>query len=106
LKELKRLLTLFRAYEQGDKGDQAFECGDIEGALECYKKGMKMIPENIEMKYWTAVMLANINRLEEALVLFSEVFKEDNNWKILTERLPEVNMLSIKEDALEKILEL
>jgi uncharacterized Ntn-hydrolase superfamily protein len=104
LKELERLLTLYRAYEQGDKGDQAVEEGDIEAALNHYKEGMEMIPDNLEMKYWTAVMLANNNKIEEALGLFSEVFAEDSNWRILTERLPEVDILKVREDALHKIL--
>jgi uncharacterized Ntn-hydrolase superfamily protein len=104
LKELARLLNLYRAYEQGDKGDQAVEVGDIETALNHYKKGMEMIPDNLEMRYWTAVMLANNNKVEEALGLFSEVFADDNNWRILTERLPEVGILKIREDDLQKIL--
>ena len=104
LKELLRLLTLYRAYEQGDKGDQAVEEGDIEAALNYYKEGLEMIPENLEMKYWTAVMLANNNKVEEALGLFSEVFAKDNNWRILTERLPEVDILQVGEDELQKIL--
>lgn len=104
LKELERLLTLYRAYEQGDKGDQAVEEGDIEAALNHYKEGMEMIPDNLEMKYWTAVMLANNNKVEEALGLFSEVFAEDSNWRILTERLPEVDILKVREDELHKIL--
>ena len=104
LKELARLLTLYRAYEQGDKGDQAVEEGDIETALNHYKKGMEMIPDNLEMKYWTAVMLANNKKIEEACELFSEVFKIDNNWRILTERLPEVDILQVGEDVMHKIL--
>jgi uncharacterized Ntn-hydrolase superfamily protein len=104
LKELNRLLTLYRAYEQGDKGDQAFEKGDVEGALECYKNGMNMVPDNLEMKYWTAVMLANSNKINNAIELFSEVFEKDNNWRTLTERLPEVDVLNIEKEDLEKIL--
>ena len=59
LKELKRLLVLYRAYEECDKGDQAFEKGDVKGALEHYRSGMEMVPDNLELKYWTAVTLAN-----------------------------------------------
>lgn len=104
LKEIRRLLTLYRAYEQGDKGDQAMEKGDIDGALECYKKGMEMVPDNLEMKYWTAVSLANSNKIDEALPLFKDVFKKYDNWRTLTERLPDVNLLKIEKEALEKIL--
>ncbi|MHA1376303.1 MAG: DUF1028 domain-containing protein, partial [Promethearchaeota archaeon] len=104
LKEIRRLLTLFRAYEQGDKGDQAFEKGDIDGALECYNKGMEMVPDNLEMKYWTAISLANSNKIDEALPLFEDVFKKYDNWRTLTERLPDVDLLKIEKEALEKIL--
>ncbi|MHA1670476.1 MAG: DUF1028 domain-containing protein [Promethearchaeota archaeon] len=106
LKEIRRLLTLFRAYEQGDKGDQAMEKGDINDALECYKKGMKLVPENLELKYWTAVSLANSKKIDDSLVLFKDVFKKYDNWRTLTERLPEVNLLQIEEKDLEKILQL
>lgn len=104
LKEIRRLLTLYRAYEQGDKGDQAFEKGDIDEALKCYKRGMEMVPENLEMKYWTAVSLANSNKIDEALPLFKDVFKKYDNWRTLTERLPDVDLLKIEKEVLEKIL--
>ncbi|MCJ7649601.1 MAG: DUF1028 domain-containing protein, partial [Candidatus Lokiarchaeota archaeon] len=104
LKEIRRLLTLYRAYEQGDKGDQAIEKGDIDVALECYKRGMEMVPDNLEMKYWTAVSLANSKKIDEALGLFKEVFKKNNNWRILTERLPEVDLLKTEKKDLKKIL--
>ena len=104
LKEIRRLLTLYRAYEQGDKGDQAIEKGNIDNALECYKRGMEMVPDNLEMKYWTAVSLANSKKIDEALGLFKEVFKKNNNWRILTERLPEVDLLKTEKKDLKKIL--
>ena len=106
LKEIRRLLTLYRAYEQGDKGDQAMEKGDINDALECYKRGMEMVPDNLELKYWTAVSLANSKKIDEALVLFKDVFKKNSNWRTLTKRLPEVDLLNIEKEALEKILSL
>jgi len=104
LKEIRRLLTLYRAYEQGDKGDQAIERGDIDDALECYNRGMKMVPDNLELKYWTAVSLANSKKIDESLVLFKDVFQKYDNWRTLTERLPEVNLLQVEKEDLEKIL--
>ena len=106
LKELRRLLILYRAYEECDKGDQAFEKGDIKEALEHYKNGMEMVPDNLELKYWTAVTLANTKKIDQALELFSEVFKIDNNWRILTERLPEIGLLNVEEKKFKKILTL
>ncbi|UCC19349.1 MAG: Zn-dependent protease, partial [Promethearchaeota archaeon] len=74
--------------------------------LEEYNASMEMFPENLEMKYWTAVSLANNNKIDESLVLFKEVFKKDNNWRLLTERLPESELLNVKKEELDKILSL
>ena len=106
LKELARLLKAFRAYEHMDNGDLAMEKGNIDKALEEYNTAREMFPENLEMKYWTAICLANENRLGEALVLFKEVFKKDKNWLTLTERLSEVELLKLKDTELEKIMSL
>jgi len=106
LKELSRLLKLYRAYEHMDYGDQAFEKGDINKSLKEYNTAMEMFPDNLEMKYWTAVSLANSQKLDDALPIFKDVFKKDNNWRILTERLPEVELLKLKKEELSKILSL
>ena len=106
LKELNRLLKLWRAYENMDKGDIAMEKGDTNKALEEYNTAREMFPENLEMKYCTAISLANKNQIEVALPLLKEVFEKDNNWRILTERLPEVEILNISENDLNKILNL
>ena len=106
LKELNRLLKLWRAYENMDKGDIAMEKGDTNKALEEYNTAREMFPDNLEMKYWTAISLANNNQMEAALPLLKEIFEKDNNWRILTERLPEVEVLNISENDLNKILNL
>jgi uncharacterized Ntn-hydrolase superfamily protein len=106
LKELSRLLKLWRAYEHLDKGDQALEKGEIKDAFNEYDVARKMFPQDLEMMYWTAVTLANNKRLEEAIPLFKNVFTEDNNWRLLTERLPEVEILKLKGDELKRILSL
>jgi len=106
LEELNRLLKLRRAYEIMDKGDIAMEKGDEDLALKEFNSAREMCPNNIEMKYWTAVSLANIKRFDEALQLFKEIFTLDNNWRILTERLPDVDLLNISKEELNKILTL
>ena len=106
LKELNRLLKIFRAYEHMNNGDLAIEKGDIGKALEEYNAAMEKIPDNLEMKYWTAVSLANNKKIDEALVLFKKIFKKEKNWRLLTERLPEVELLNVKEDDLKRILSL
>jgi uncharacterized Ntn-hydrolase superfamily protein len=104
LKELVRLLKIFRAYEHMNNGDLAIEKGNMVKALEEYEAAQDMFPENLEMTYWTAVSLANQNNLEEALKLFKKIFKKNNNWRLLTERLPHSELLDVNKDDLNKIL--
>jgi len=103
--EIKRLLKVFRAYEHMNKGDLAVEKNDMKLAMDEYNAAMKMFPENLEMKYWTAVSLANTGEVEKALPMFKEIFAIDKNWKELTKRLPPVGLLTVDENKLKKILE-
>ncbi len=102
--ELKRLLTVQRAYDHMNAGDVATEKLDMKLAVDEYNAAMEMFPDNLEMKYWTAVSLANNNKLDEALPLFNYVFATDKNWKELTPRLVKSNLLSVSEEDLKKIL--
>ena len=102
--ELKRLLRLRRAYEHMNNADRALETGGIEEALTEYNIAKEMCPDNYEMKYWTAVSLANTNNTPQALVLFNEIFNHNENWRTFTERLLEVGFLNVNEDDLKRIL--
>lgn len=105
VKELKRLLRVFRAYQHMNAGDLAVEKGDEEGALHEYGAAEEMFPQNLEMKYWHAVSLVNMGKLEEALPLFKEIFQEDTNWKTLTPRLVPIGLLNASEQQIKKILQ-
>jgi len=104
LRELGRLLKVWRAYEHMNKGDLAVEKGDMGKALEEYNAAQKMFPDNLEMKYWTAISLADQGKLDDALPIFQEVFQKDDNWRLLTERLPQSELL--KQETVDKILSL
>jgi uncharacterized Ntn-hydrolase superfamily protein len=104
LEELERLLRVHRAYEHMNRGDLAVEHQDMELALQEYGAAEKMFPENLEMKYWKAVALANNGRMEEALPIFRYVFDRDTNWRELTQRLPASGLLSVSAEALQRIL--
>lgn len=103
--EIKRLLKVYRAYEHMNKGDLAVEKNDMNLAMDEYNAAMEMFPENLEMKYWTAVTLANTGQIEKSLPMFKEIFSKDSNWKELTKRLPPVGLLTVDEKNLLLILE-
>ena len=106
VKELKRLLKLYRAYKHMDNGDLAMEHDDMESALNEYDSALTMFPDNLEMKFWTAVTLANNKKIKEASNIFKKVFDKDNNWRLLAERLPESELLTVSKDDLKKFLSL
>ncbi|MBI3651756.1 MAG: DUF1028 domain-containing protein [Acidobacteria bacterium] len=105
IKELRRLVTLQRAYNHMNAGDLATEKGDNEGALREYGAAMKLVPDNAEMMYWTAVALVNMKRVDEALPLFKKVFAMDKNWLTLTPRLATVGLLPDDAKLIERIVQ-
>lgn len=104
VQEIKRLLKVYRAYEYMNQGDLAMEKNDVESALRLYGTAEEMFPENLEMKFWHAVSLANIGRIDEAKSIFQTIFVSDPNWKVLTERLPGVGLLNVSPENLKKII--
>jgi uncharacterized Ntn-hydrolase superfamily protein len=104
LKELRRLVTLQRAYNHMNAGDLAVEKKDNEGALREYGAAEKLVPDNAEMIYWHAVALVNMGRVEESLPLFRKVFVMDKNWAELTPRLSKVGLLPDDSKMIERIL--
>jgi uncharacterized Ntn-hydrolase superfamily protein len=93
LKELRRLVTLQRAYNHMNAGDLAVEKNDNERALKEYGAASRLVPDNAEMVYWHAVALVNMGRVDESLPLFKRVFDMDRNWVTLTPRLPKSGLL-------------
>lgn len=104
LKELRRLVTLQRAYNHMNAGDLAVEKKDNEGALREYGAAEKLVPDNAEMIYWHAVALVNMGRVEESLPLFKRVFAIDRNWIELTPRLPKSGLLPNDPKIIERIV--
>jgi uncharacterized Ntn-hydrolase superfamily protein len=104
LKDLRRLITLQRAYNHMNAGDLAVEKKDNEGALREYGAAERLVPDNAEMVYWHAVALVNMGRVDESLPLFKRVFAMDHNWATLTPRLPKSGLLPDDPKVIERIL--
>lgn len=104
LRELRRLVRIHRAYQHMNRGDEAVERGDSERALAEYGAAEAMFPENLEMKFWHAVSLVNMGRVEPSLPLFREIFAKDPNWATLLPRLGPVGLLEADEATVKRIL--
>lgn len=106
IKEIRRLYNVHIAYQHMNNGDLAVEKGDMNKAMTEYNAAMKMFPDNLEMQYWTGITLANNKQVNKALPILKKVFDKDANWKELTRRLPKVNLLTVTDAELKKILSL
>jgi len=104
LKELRRLVTLQRAYNHMNAGDLAVEKKDNEGALREYGAAETLVPANAEMVFWHAVALVNMSRVDESLPLFKRAFAIDKNWATLLPRLPASGLLPNDPKIIERIL--
>ncbi len=114
LAELRRQVTLQRAYNHLNAGDLAVEHKDNEGALREYSaaeqlaSGAEGIPASrlAEMSYWHAVALVKIGKVEESLPLFKKAFALQPSWRELTPRLPKSGLLPDNPKLIERIVQL
>ncbi len=106
LQELQRLVTIAKAYNHMNKGDDLLTENDVPGALAEYSRAMAIYPGSPEMIFWPAVTMAASGKVEESLPLFAKVFKQDRRWAELLRRLPGVGQFPDDPELLKKILSL
>lgn len=102
--ELRRLLTVARAYNYMNEGDEHMTQGDVEKAVEAYGKAEALTPGNHEMVFWHAATLAGIGRVDEALPLFKKSFEMWPDWRTLVPRLPASGLLPDDPALIKKIV--
>lgn len=105
LQELRRLVTLARAYNHMNAGDLASEKNDTAGMLREYGAAEQLVPDNLEMMYWHAVALVNVGRVDESLPLFRKVFAGDKNWATMTPRLVKSGLLPDNPKLIQQVLD-
>ncbi|MBI9097967.1 MAG: DUF1028 domain-containing protein [Spirochaetaceae bacterium] len=104
LGEMRRLLTIHKAYTHAALGDLAIEKGDISRAMDEFAEAEKLIPENIELQFWKAVSLINHFNFSQAEPILKKVFRIDNNWKILLQRLTGSEIIK-RDEEIQKFLD-
>ncbi len=105
LAELRRLLTVARAYRHMNAGDLAVERKDVAGALREYGAAEKLVPDSAEMVYWHAAALVEAGRLEESLPIFARAFALEPAWRTLTPKLPAAGLLPDDPAVIRRIVE-
>ena len=104
LVEMRRLLTMARAYNLMNEGDEFMMVGEIEQAVEAYGSAEALVPESHEMIFWHAATLAGAGHVDESLPLFEKAFAMWPQWRELVTRLPAAGLLPDDEELMQKIL--
>ena len=104
LDEMRRLLTVAKAYNYMNQGDEFMTQGEVEKAVGAYGEAQSMLPNNHEMVFWHAATLAGIGRVDEALPLFQKAFEMWPDWRTLVPRLPKSGLLPDDPELIERIV--
>ncbi len=102
--ELRRLVNIHRAYALMNRGDAFLGDGDVPAALEAYRAAASLAPEMDELPFWHAVTLADMDRVDDALAIFREVFRINLDWALLVQRLPKAGLLKDDPALMARIL--
>jgi uncharacterized Ntn-hydrolase superfamily protein len=87
LGELRRLLSLQRAYELAGEGDELMAAGRTEEAGERYRVAQALAPESDELLFWAGLAIAGAGDLEAGVDAVRRAAAIHPNWLVLLERL-------------------
>jgi len=87
LDELRRLLTLQRAYDLAGAGDELLAAGRIDEAGELYKQAAQLAPNSDELLFWSGLARAQAGDLEGGVAAVRRAAEENPNWLVLLDRL-------------------
>ncbi len=101
LQELRRLLTVRRAYSLFEQARATFATDDLDTALELVAQARALQPDDVQFVFWTGVALANSGRDAQARDWLNEAFRSGDAWRELGRRLCETGMFIGNPDLLE-----
>jgi len=88
LVEIRRLVAVRRAYIHMRLANEAAQRGDLETTEREFTDAERLIGDNPEMRYWHAIALLQLGKIDDGLAILREVGRRDRNWIELTLRLP------------------
>ena len=87
LDELRRLLTLQRAYDLAGAGDELLAAGRTDEAGALYQRAAELAPDSDELLFWSGLALAQAGDLEGGVAAVRRAAEENPNWLVLLDRL-------------------
>src|SRR5207253_11274830 len=104
LGELGRLVNINRGYHRMDIAEEHEVAGDVAGALAEYEAARVFLSGNDEATFWSAVLMADAGRVDEARALFDEITAREPGWAELVRRLPDTGLLRGGRSVVEELL--
>jgi uncharacterized Ntn-hydrolase superfamily protein len=87
--ELRRLLSLQRAYDLAGAGDELMAAGRVDEAGTLYREAARLAPASDELLFWSGLALAQAGDIEEGVAAVKRAAEQQPNWLVLLDRLSE-----------------
>ena len=102
--ELRRLLTVHTSYRHMEAAEEREVAGDLDGALTEYETARTLLQGNDEAAFWSALLLADAGRADEARAVFEPIAAREPGWAELLRRLPAAGLLRDADAVLARLL--
>jgi uncharacterized Ntn-hydrolase superfamily protein len=90
LVEIRRLVSVARAYTHMRQARSAMARGDFDTFNREFDSAARLIGDNPEMRFWHAIGLLGVGKIEQGIEILRDVAARDRNWITLALRLPAV----------------
>lgn len=107
LAELRRLVTLQRAYNHFNEGDEHLGKDDMPAALAAYQAAQDLVPDSAtqgEIPFWVGVTLASLGKEAEAMPYLIRGQKQHDRWVDLLPRLLAAGILPDDQGLIERLM--
>ncbi len=105
LKEIRRLVSVARAYWHMRAALTAMQAGDFDQHNREFEKAANLLADNLELRFWHAMGLLTSGKVEQGMARLKSVTARDRSWATLALRLPPF-MLSVNDSVREQIRQL
>ena len=97
LPELRRLLSIRRAYDADTEADHLDEAGNTEAAREMRVAALEAAPDNVELRFWAGIALCQAGELADGAKFVAEAIAHDRRWDELINRLVQSQRMTAQE---------
>jgi uncharacterized Ntn-hydrolase superfamily protein len=104
LGDLRRLVEVHQAYEHLQRSEDLALEGDKEGARRETEAALSMAPDNDEVRFWTALGMAQAGYIDEAKGLIGQVYANYPGWEELLRRLAAHKLIDLAPDTVDDLL--